>query len=386
MTSFSDKANKSLYIGLMSGTSMDGIDSAVVDCSDGEIRMLATHEHPIPEDTRDKISAISHSGDDEIERMGRLDRELGQLFAAATMELLQSSHIEARDIAAIGSHGQTIRHRPPSGAMTQDASFTLQIGDPNTIAEITGITTVADFRRRDIAAGGEGAPLAPAFHAAAFARSGINRAVVNIGGIANVSVLKGTQLTTGFDTGPGNTLLDHWINEARGRRYDSGGEWAAEGEVNHALLQRLLSHPYLAITGPRSTGKEAFNLGWLKTCLSEQSTLNPQSVQATLAEFTVETIARGLASSTGIIDEVYVCGGGAHNTDLMRRLYHKLSPASLDTTAAVGIDPDWVEAAAFAWLAHQTLNGLPGNAAVVTGAAGARVLGAIYPGTGKPGH
>jgi anhydro-N-acetylmuramic acid kinase len=375
-----DKAHRRLYLGLMSGTSLDAIDSAIIDCSDGEISLLATREHAIPDHTRARIAAISHGGESEIERMGVLDRELGQLFAEAAVELLRASDTAATDIAAIGSHGQTIRHRPPSGSEHPEESFTLQIGDPNTIAECTGITTVADFRRRDIASGGEGAPLAPAFHAAAFACTDINRAIVNIGGIANASLLSGTELKMGFDTGPGNTLLDHWIMHERGRRYDPGGDWAAEGEVVPALLQTLLLHPYLANTGPRSTGKEAFNLDWLDSCLAELPPLDPQNVQATLAEFTAETIARGVLGCGLKVDEVYVCGGGAHNTDLMRRLYHKLSPVTLDTTAVIGMDPDWVEAAAFGWLARQTLEGLAGNAPVVTGAAGPRVLGGIFPG------
>lgn len=376
----SDKANSSLYIGLMSGTSMDGIDCALIDCTADNVTVLSTHEHPMPPATRQRIADISHSGPEEIERLGRLDRELGLLFAEAATVLLRTSPHNSRDIVAIGSHGQTIRHRPPSTGDTPEQSFTLQIGDPNTIAECTGITTVADFRRRDIAAGGEGAPLAPAFHLAAFARDGVNRAIVNIGGIANASILEGAILRLGFDTGPGNTLMDHWIVRHSGERYDQDGAWAAEGEVDAQLLHKLLIHPYLAKTGPRSTGKEAFNLSWLDECLRELPPLEPRDVQATLAEFTAETIVRGIHSSGVNIDETYVCGGGAHNVDLMRRLYGKLGPITLDSTLALGMDPDWVEAAAFAWLAQQTINGLTGNAPVVTGASGDRVLGAIYPG------
>ncbi|MEH6582632.1 MAG: anhydro-N-acetylmuramic acid kinase [Halioglobus sp.] len=372
-----------LFIGLMSGTSMDGIDSAVVECTGDDIALLATREHSLPSETRARIAAISHSGDDEIERMGRLDRELGQLFAEASEELLKASGIAAAEITAIGSHGQTIRHRPPSGADSSAHSFTLQIGDPNTIAECTGITTVADFRRRDIAAGGEGAPLAPAFHAAAFAKAGVVRAIVNIGGIANASVLDGCDLVTGFDTGPGNTLMDHWIARHRGSRYDEGGNWAAEGQVIEELQQCLLAHPYLAKTGPRSTGKEAFNLQWLDDCLTTLPAQEPQNIQATLAEFTAQSIASGLQSTGMAIQEVYICGGGAHNTDLMRRLYRTLENTTLDTTAAIGMDPDWVEAAAFAWLAKQSLAGMAGNAPVVTGAVAPRVLGGIFPGSQK---
>lgn len=371
-----------LYIGLMSGTSIDAIDSAIVEYKDGKPTLSATREHSIPQKTRDRIASISASGDDEIERLGRLDRELGILFADAALALLQEAKIEACDIAGIGSHGQTIRHRPPSGLTRPDQSFTLQIGDPNTIAERTGITTVADFRRRDIAAGGEGAPLAPGFHAAVFAQLGINRAIVNIGGIANASILSGTELLAGYDTGPGNTLLDNWILKQRGTPYDQNGNWAAEGDVSAPLLQILLGHPYFSQTGPRSTGKEDFNLNWLNQCLASLSEIHTQDVQATLAELTAVSIVDGIANSGIEIEEVYICGGGAHNTDLMRRLYNKLTPIVLDSTIAIGIDPDWVEAAAFAWLARQTLEQLAGNAPVVTGATGPRILGGVYPGNG----
>ena len=370
-----------LYVGLMSGTSVDAIDCALVRCDgDNRVELLATHPHPIPPLTREHIAEISHAGPDEIERMGVLDRELGLLFATATTDLLATANTRPDQIKAIGSHGQTIRHRPPSAATTGSASFTLQIGDPNTIAECTGITTVADFRRRDMAAGGEGAPLAPAFHASAFARSGVNRAIVNIGGIANATLLEGLELRMGFDTGPGNTLLDHWVMRHLREPFDRSGQWSAEGAVIPQLLERLLLHPYFGMTGPRSTGKEAFNLEWLDNCLRASSNPAPRDVQATLAELTALSITKGIKDSQLDVSEVYICGGGAHNTDLMRRLYQKLSPASLGSTAAIGMDPDWVEAATFAWLACQSLNGLAGNAPVVTGAAGLRILGGIYPG------
>jgi len=371
--------SKSLYVGLMSGTSIDAVDAALIAYQNGEFCIVECREHPIPIKIRERIAALSLQGPDEIEQMGRLDRELGQLFADATLNLLEQAGISARDVAAIGSHGQTIRHRPRSAGHSAGQSFTLQIGDPNTIAEITGITTVADFRRRDIAAGGEGAPLAPAFHAAAFAKVGIDRAIINIGGIANVSLLAGRELLMGFDTGPGNTLMDHWIEQNKGHHYDAGGNWAAGGEVDRQLLQKLLQHPYLGISGPRSTGKESFNLSWFYSHCPEVGCLNPRNVQATLSEFTAATIALGLKSSSASITEAYVCGGGAHNTDLMHRLGRTLGIDKLDTTIALGINPDWVEATAFAWLAHQTLQGLAGNSPVVTGATGARVLGGIFP-------
>ncbi|PLW81105.1 anhydro-N-acetylmuramic acid kinase [Kineobactrum sediminis] len=369
-----------LYIGLMSGTSIDAIDCALVRCSAQRIELVATLASPIPGGLRADITAISQPGDNEIERLGILDRKLGHLFAEATLALLADSGFDPKDIAAIGSHGQTIRHRPPSAG--NETAFSLQIGDPNTIAELTGITTVADFRRRDMAAGGEGAPLAPAFHAAAFATSDRNRAIVNIGGIANLSLLDGTILAAGFDTGPGNTLLDHWIARHKSERYDHEGLWAAGGTVIPALLEALNDHPYLACQGPRSTGKEAFNLEWVDDCLRSLPACPAQDVQATLAEFTAHSIAGAVRDWDRKTDEVYVCGGGAANADLMRRLQRQLGTVPLSSTAVLGLDPDWVEAAAFAWLAWRSIAELPGNAAQVTGAAGERVLGGIYPGSG----
>ena len=370
--------NSALYVGLMSGTSVDAIDSALVRCDGAQTELLATHEHPIPEQTRNRIASLSQPGSNEIERMGVLDRELGKLFAAATNELLASSSTAATQVRAIGSHGQTIRHRPPSAPGDGGDYFTLQIGDPNTIAELTGISTVADFRRRDMAAGGEGAPLAPAFHAAAFAKSTVNRAIVNIGGIANITLLQGENLTGGYDSGPGNTLLDHWIERHRGIHYDRDGAWSAEGQVIEGLLTRLLSHPYFGLGGPRSTGKEAFNLAWLDSMLPGFEGARAIDVQATLAELTATSIASAVNPAATGVSEVFVCGGGAHNTDLMRRLYRKLDPVGLDTTQALGLDPDWVEAVTFAWLAHRALEGLAGNAPVVTGALGFRILGGVY--------
>jgi len=288
----------------MSGTSVDAIDSALVRCDGETIELLDTHLHPIPPETREAIAALCHSGADEIERMGVLDRELGSLFADAALALLLGSDRAPADIRAIGSHGQTIRHRPPSGGAAGEASFSLQIGDPNTIAERTGITTVADFRRRDVAAGGEGAPLAPAFHAAALSREGIDRAIVNIGGIANVTLLRGGTLHAGFDTGPGNTLLDQWVWRHRGESHDRNGQWSAGGEVVAALLERLLEHPYFDLTGPRSTGREVFNLAWLENCLDSLPAARPRDVQATLAELTATGIARAIAASELRVTEV----------------------------------------------------------------------------------
>lgn len=366
----------------MSGTSVDAIDGALVRCNQNKIEIVATREHAIPATIKAEIASLSHSGANEIERLGILDRELGQLFAEATLQLLASTNTRASQVRAIGSHGQTVRHRPPSAATGNVPGFSLQIGDPNTIAERTGIITIADFRRRDIAAGGEGAPLAPAFHAVAFAKPGANRAIVNIGGISNATFLEGTDLVLGFDTGPGNTLMDHWILAHLGESFDRNGQWAAAGQVNQALLAQLLAHTYFEKTGPRSTGKEAFNLDWLSKQLTGLNNIAAVDVQATLMEFTATSITRALESAPVDITEIYICGGGSHNTHLMQRLAEQLAPATLQSTAALGIDPDWVEAATFAWLASRTLGNLAGNSPVVTGAAGDRVLGGIYAGSG----
>lgn len=372
-------AGPELYIGLMSGTSVDGIDAALFSIDDHACQLRATHEHPLPESMRAAIAAISQPGDNEIERLGSLDRTLGAEFGRAALALLESAGIAPGDVRAIGSHGQTIRHRPASQGHATDAAFTLQIADPNTIAETTGITTVADFRRRDVAAGGEGAPLAPAFHAAAFAEKGSRRAIINVGGIANISLLDGDALISGFDCGPGNTLLDQWAEQHLGERYDAGGRWASTGNVDENLLSALLAHPFFAQTGPRSTGKESFNFHWVDEVLAGHRKLPAEDVQATLLELTVCGIAKGLDSVNARVDEAFICGGGAHNTYLMDRLAEALSPAHLATTEALGLSPDWVEAATFAWLAKRTLQGLVGNAPAVTGAMGERVLGAIFP-------
>jgi len=367
----------SLLVGLMSGTSIDAVDAVLVRITGESLQLIDCLEYPISDDLKEEISQLSHSGNNEIERMGSLDRRLGQLFGDACLQLLQQADIDPSQVRAIGSHGQTIRHCPPSASHSGQTAFTVQIGDPNTIAEITGITTVADFRRRDIAAGGEGAPLVPAFHAALFSDPSRSRAIVNIGGIANISLLRDGQVS-GFDSGPGNTLLDHWINARRNQAYDANGDWAAEGWVQESLLARLLTHPYLQLPPPKSTGKEAFNLAWLDQQLSNTPDLSAVDVQATLAEFTARTITDAIAISDQNIDEIYICGGGAANGDLMRRIRSRIGPAHLGTTTELGCDPTWVEAAAFAWLAFRRLEGLAGNVTQATGASGERILGGVY--------
>lgn len=368
----------SLYIGLISGTSADGIDAALVDITEQHCTLKSHYFSEFTPELRQRIHALCAPGDNEIERAGALDRELGELFAHTAKQLVDQSGVSAHDIRAIGSHGQTIRHRPPGQSETP---FSWQIGDPNIIAERTGITTIADLRRRDMAAGGQGAPLVPAFHQSVFSSPSKPRAIINIGGISNISWLNPASSPLGFDTGPGNTLLDAWILLNRGEAYDRNGAWAASGNVNKELLHHLLSHPYLQRPIPKSSGREEFNLAWLKEVLAKTPATKSEDVQATLLEFTAVSVSDHLQQCPGAAGggEIYICGGGAHNKTLMNRLSHLNPGFSLNTTEALGIAPDWVEAAAFAWLAHRTLEGLPGNQKSVTGANNEVILGGIYP-------
>lgn len=366
-----------LFIGLMSGTSVDAIDAVLVRIDAGRVELLHQASGSIPGALRESILRIARAEQDALDRVARADRELARAFARTVLDLLADSAFGAADIVAIGSHGQTVRHRPHADPQRR---YTVQIGDPATITERTGITTVADFRRRDIAARGEGAPLAPLFHAAQFGRAGQRRAIVNIGGIANATLLKGLTVEGGFDCGPGNTLLDGWVSAHRGEPFDRNGAWAAEHEVDARLLERLLADDYFARRGPRSTGPERFNRAWLDAL--RRGGEPPGVIQATLAEFTAAAIARSLEGAD--IDAIFVSGGGARNTDLMRRLHARTNSRGirLGTSDELGLAAEWVEACAFAWLAWRTLAGLPGNAPPVTGATGPRVLGAIYPAGG----
>ena len=362
------------YIGLMSGTSVDGIDAALVSIPvTGPLALLATHQHPFPVSVRDAIQTLMQPGPNEIEREGELDVQLGYLFADAVKALLAKSGLNPSRIRAIGSHGQTIRHRPHA-----PHPFTRQIGNPSVISEETGITTVADFRARDMAAGGEGAPLVPAFHHWLFRKSGVNRVIVNIGGIANITWLPAAEDSTvlGFDTGPGNTLLDQWIARHQNQPHDRDGAWAACGHVQEELLARLLADDYFAKAPPKSTGREHFTLAWLEQQIVGNPA--PEDIQATLAELTAASIAGGTNHLPDKPAEIYVCGGGSHNRHLLARLRALLPGIPIATTAALGLDPDWVEATAFAWLAHQTLAGHAGNLPSVTGARHPVLLGGIY--------
>jgi anhydro-N-acetylmuramic acid kinase len=374
----------------MSGTSADGIDAAIVDFSNGQPCIIGTHYTPYTDELRKRILDLCQRGEDEIQRLGELDILLGKSFAQAVNELLVQQKLAAKDIRAIGSHGQTIRHYPH-----HTYPFTLQIADPNTIAALTGITTVADFRRKDVAHGGQGAPLVPAFHQAVFASNKINRAIVNIGGIANVTLLgisvvglrekRSAQPTPnqhtilGFDTGPGNTLLDAWIAKHKSLRRDEGGAWAKQGKPHRELLQHMLADDYFKLPAPKSTGREYFNLDWLQNQLNKLSTpISYEDVQATLVELTAESICNAVRAHFQA-GEIAVCGGGVQNGYLMSRLRELAKPAmTVRSTGEYGMDPQWIEAVAFAWLARETMSKRPGNLPSVTGAKCATVLGGVY--------
>ncbi len=362
------------FVGLMSGTSMDGVDAVVVDFSASPPVLSAAEIMPIPPSIREKIVALSTPGDGEIERLGSLDVELGRLFADAVAAVVERAGLAAEDIRAIGSHGQTIRHEP-----TAAIPFTLQIGDPNVIAQQTGIATVADFRRRDMAVGGQGAPLAPAYHHWFLgAKRGV---VVNVGGMANVTIISsvGDVSVRGFDTGPGNVLMDSWAERSLGERMDRDGDFARQGRISNQLLEAMFEEPFFSQLPPKSTGRERFNKQWLETYSSEIESLPPEDVAATLCELTARTIAASLQGQDVEERSLWVCGGGVHNSFLLQRLRANLAGWVVNSAEVVGMDPDWVEAMAFAWLARQTLRGESGNLPSVTGGAQSVILGAIFP-------
>ena len=371
-----------LYIGLMSGTSADAIDAALVEISEKSVELISSYQLPITTNVRSAIYqlALDHSG--EIEQIRYLDKTIADLSCKAIENLCAKTETKKTAIRAIGSHGQTVRHYPASDGQR---GYSLQVGDPNIIAETTGITTVADFRRRDIAAGGQGAPLAASFHRTAFHNRSNDRVIVNIGGIANITYLPRQADVIGFDTGPGNGLMDSWFQQHHQGRFDSDGHWAASGNVDKKLLSQLLKHSFLTLPIPKSTGREEFNLPWLQEqlALCSQKT-SAADIQATLLAFTTETIANHIDKvDPQKHSEIYICGGGSHNRQLMKNLTLKLQPRHVATTLALGIHPDWVEAIAFAWLAKQSLRGLAGNIPSVTGAHRETVLGGIYWGVGN---
>lgn len=374
-----------LYIGLLSGTSIDGVDTALVHIDETSVRTVCSRTHELEQSLRSRLLTITEATSATLEEIGTLDREFAIVCARAVQALLLSAGVPDHDIVAVGSHGQTIRHRPdPVG---QRPGFTWQIGDPSTIAELTGICTVADFRRRDIAAGGQGAPLVPAFHNALFRKSGVNRIVANIGGISNITLLPGElgAMVGGFDTGPGNTLMDGWIRRHRHQDFDTDGAWAASGCISRQLLEKMLEHPFLRRPTPKSTGREDFNLGWLDGLLADMPRLDESDIQATLLELTAQTLCSGAVSAMPDCREVYLCGGGAKNGALRRRIETLMgSNVGVRDTGVLGIDPDWVEACAFAWMAWRTLRGESCNLPEVTGATREACLGGIYPGRIRP--
>lgn len=364
-----------LYVGALSGTSMDGIDVALVRFTP-QPELVESHFQPFSPEFRKQLAALAEPGDNEIDRLGSIDVQLGQQFARAVRDLLNKAKVEAVNVRAIGCHGQTIRHRPNG-----EPRFTLQIGDPNVIAVETGIRVVADFRRKDIALGGQGAPLVPAFHDSVFRSRQVDRIICNIGGIANVTVLPRGQFSPvlGFDTGPGNTLLDGWCQRMLGEPMDRDGMLAARGRIQPGLLQKLLEDPYFSQRPPKSTGPEYFSMEWLMRHLEAFGRPGVADVQATLLALTVHTIADAIKTLPMLKQpEIYICGGGANNIAMMRALQVQLPTSKVSKTDELGIAADWVEALAFAWLARQRMQEQPGNLPVVTGASRPAVLGSIY--------
>lgn len=362
------------YVGLMSGTSMDGVDAVLVDLSNEKPQVLATYEKEIAEPLLSQLHQLADPKTGDINLLGQCDRACGELFAQATNELLACANVDASQVIAVGSHGQTVRHMP-----NLTYPFSMQIGDACTIATQTGIDTIADFRRKDIALGGQGAPLVPAFHQQLFSHQTVSRVILNIGGISNITWLSARDTETkGFDTGPGNTLLDAWYEQHNHGSYDESGRWAATGTVCEQLLANFLQHPYFQAPAPKSTGRELFNLAWLHQHLNNFSALTPQDIQATLSQLTATSIANEI-KQLGAVDEIYICGGGVFNFDLTARIQALLPNVTIASTQQLGLAPQWVEAIAFAWLAYCFIEKKPSNLPQVTGAKKPAVLGAFYP-------
>jgi anhydro-N-acetylmuramic acid kinase len=359
-----------LLVGLMSGTSLDGVDAVVVDFSDHQPHTLATFWQPYTDNMRRQALQLQAARHDEIHSAALLANELARCYADAVRQVLARAGVTTAQIAAIACHGQTVRHQPAAG-------YSVQLNNPALLAELTEISVVADFRSRDIAAGGQGAPLVPAFHAAVFGDPTRHRIILNIGGIANLSNLNPVHAVLGFDCGPGNLLLDAWIERSKDQRYDEGGQWASQGQVLADLLHRLLADAFFSKSPPKSCGRDEFNMAWLDSQLS--GTERPEDVQATLLELTALSATQAMVQWCGAPDEVFVCGGGAKNLALMARLQQHLPTCRVASTDYLGQPADWVEAVAFAWLGWRTLCGEPGNLPAVTGARGPRILGAIYP-------
>lgn len=358
-----------LYVGIMSGTSLDGVDAAIVDLRDGP-KLRGFVSLPFPQGLRETLLRLSQANDNELHTAALVSNQLAELYAAVVNELLTMSKLRAADISAIGCHGQTVRHRP-------DLGFTIQLQNPALLAELTGIAVIADFRSRDIAAGGQGAPLVPAFHDAVFRHPSLDRAIVNIGGISNVTLLLGGQRVWGFDCGPGNMLMDCWANRYLGQPFDANGRWASSGKVIPSLLIEFLDDSYFAKPPPKSTGRDLFSLTWLDEKVS--GTYRPEDVQATLLELTARAISNDIDLHGASCKEVFVCGGGAQSETLMARLGNLMTGRNVKRTDELGIPAQQVEAIAFAWLAREAIDGRPIDLTRATGSRHPNVLGAIYP-------
>ena len=364
------------FIGLMSGTSLDGIDGVLVDVSTPKCAVAQHASAPLAPELKAELLALNTRGSDELHRAQRAANALARAYAEVVQRLLTQARLPAAAIEALGAHGQTVRHQPQA---LDGTGYTLQLNSPALLAELTGITVVADFRSRDVAAGGQGAPLVPAFHQSVFGVPGEPVAVLNLGGMANLSLLHADGSVSGFDCGPGNVLIDHWCQRHTGRPWDADGAWAASGKVLPVLLQELLAEPYFALAPPKSTGRDLFHPRWLLQHLARHADARAEDVQATLSELTAQVCAADLLRHAPTTRALIVCGGGAYNRHLMARLQARLPACEVQTSARHGLPPEQVEAAAFAWLAWRCIERLPGNLPAVTGARGARVLGAIYP-------
>ena len=366
-------ASDGLYLGLISGTSADGIDAALVRFTDTRPALVAGLTHAWDEPLRQRILAVAQDEERlDLDGYGHLDVAVARAFADAAHAVLAKAGVKAAEVRAIGSHGQTIRHRPDG-----EYPFTLQIGDPSVIAERTRIDTIADFRRADVAAGGQGAPLVPAFHATVLRPDKGARVVLNLGGIANVTRLTPDGQVTGFDTGPANGLMDAWCLRHRGEAFDRDGLFAATGTIDPDLLAELLDDPYFVLPPPKSTGREHFHLAWLDAH-PRVAEVSPEDVQATLMALSSISIGDAIRQYAGDATDVVACGGGVHNAVLMHAIEGRLEGRTLHVSSAFGIDPDQMEAMGFAWLAFRRLRGEPGNLPAVTGARGPRLLGALY--------
>lgn len=358
------------YIGIMSGTSLDGVDAVLVEFNGVSLGRIFSWSQSWNLPLRQQLLRLNFPTDNELHIAALTSNGLADNYANAVLQLLQTSGVAAKAVVAIGCHGQTVRHRPEAG-------YSIQLGNAARLAELTHITVVSDFRSRDIAAGGQGAPLVPAFHHALFHHPAKHRCIVNIGGIANISDLPAQGSVSGFDCGPGNILLDAWVNRHHHTPFDKDGAWAAQGKVIPALLTKLLAHTFFSASPPKSTGRDSFNLPWVEASL--QADYRAEDVQATLLQLTVESIAQGIEQVCPNAEEIYLCGGGAYNKELVKKLAQRLPKQRVSVTDDLNVPAQQVEALAFAWLAKQAIEGKPGNLPQVTGAKGLRVLGAIYP-------